>query len=190
MVKFPQVIHIDTSIKFGSLAASGYRYKVTAVTASGTTTLVNTAFMVLSNRRTISNGTHIIANNYNDNYVLSVDRNQNTSGTNVLLWTKSNVAYRKFQFVYQGNGYYKIKNVGSGLYLGVANNGSKAGSNVQLSSSATLWQVLPDGTGAYYLVPNCSSTCTLDLYTGILGKGKNIDIWSYNLGKAQRWKLQ
>ena len=182
--------NIDTSIKFGSLAASGYRYKVTAVTASGTTTLVNTAFMVLSNRRTISNGTHIIANNYNDNYVLSVDRNQNTSGTNVLLWTKSNVAYRKFQFVYQGNGYYKIKNVGSGLYLGVANNGSKAGSNVQLSSSATLWQVLPDGTGAYYLVPNCSSTCTLDLYTGILGKGKNIDIWSYNLGKAQRWKLQ
>ena len=130
--------NIDTNIKFGSLAASGYRYKVTAV----------------------------------------------------LLWTKSNVAYRKFQFVYQGNGYYKIKNVGSGLYLGVANNGSKAGSNVQLSSSATLWQVLPDGTGAYYLVPNCSSTCTLDLYTGILGKGKNIDIWSYNLGKAQRWKLQ
>ena len=100
--------------------------------------------MVLSNRRTISNGTHIIANNYNDNYVLSVDRNQNTSGTNVLLWTKSNVAYRKFQFVYQGNGYYKIKNVGSRLYLGVANNGSKAGSNVQLSSSTTLWQVLPD----------------------------------------------
>ena len=55
--------NIDTSIKFGSLAASGYRYKVTAVTASGTTTLVNTAFMVLSNRRTISNGTDAFPGN-------------------------------------------------------------------------------------------------------------------------------
>lgn len=181
---------LDTSIKFGSLAVGGYRYKVTAVTSSGTSTLVNTAFMVLSKGRTIADGTHIIANIQNDNYVLSVDHNRNTSGTNILLWTKANIAYRKFQFVYQSNGYYRIKNVGSGLYLSVANNGSKAGSNVQLSSSATLWQVLPDGNGAYYLVPNCSSTCSLDLYTGIIGTGKNIDIWNYNLGKAQRWKLQ
>lgn len=182
--------NVDTSIKFGSLSAGGYEYKVTAVTASGTSTLVSTVFMVLSDSRTIANGTHMIANVQNDNYVLSVDHNRNTSGTNILLWTKANTSYRKFQFIYQSNGYYRIKNVGSGLYLSVANSSSKSGSNVQLSSSATLWQVLPDSTGAYYLVPACASACSLDLYTGILDKGKNIDVWSSNLRRSQRWKLQ
>lgn len=182
--------NVDTAIKFSALTAGGYRYKVIANTASGTTVLINTAFMVLSSQRTVADGTYMISNIQNDNYSLSVDGNKNAAGTNILLWTKANIAYRKFQFIYQSNGYYRIKNVGSGLYLSVANNGSKAGSNVQLSSSASLWQVLPDGNGAYYLVPNCSSTCSLDLYTGVIGKGKNIDIWNYNLGKAQRWKLQ
>lgn len=182
--------NVDTSIKFGALTAGGYRYKVTATTASGTSTLINKIFMVLSTNRTIADGTHMISNVQNNNYVLSVDGNKNVSGTNILLWSKGTTTYRKFQFIYQSNGYYRIKNVGSGLYLSVANQKSNAGSNVQLNSSATLWQVLPDGNGSYYLVPNCSSTCDLDLYTGKVTKGQNIDIWNYNLGKSQRWKLQ
>ena len=99
---------------------------------------------------------------------------EKTSGTNLLLWANRNVAFRRFKFTYQSNGYYTIKNEGSGLYLSVKGQGSASGSNVELSSSATQWQVLPDGTGSYYLVPKCSSTSCLDMYSGIPANGKNI----------------
>ena len=83
------------------------------------------------------------------NYVLSIDKNKNTSGTNILLWTKANIAYRRFQISYQNNGYYKIKNEGSGLYLSVAGQSGNSGANVEQSSVGTLWQILPDGNGSY-----------------------------------------
>lgn len=123
------------------------------------------------------------------NYVLSIDKNKNTSGTNILLWTKANIAYRRFQISYQNNGYYKIKNEGSGLYLSVAGQSGNSGANVEQSSVGTLWQILPDGNGSYYIVPQTSSTSCLDLQTGVIAAGKNIALWNYNLGKAQRWHL-
>ena len=181
--------NIDTSIKFGSLPVGAYQYKVIVSTASGTYTLVNSVFMVLSPSRTISNGTYRIVLAQNKNYALSVDNNRNTSGTNILLWANRNIAYRRFIFTYQGDGYYTIKNEGSGLYLSVKGQGSASGSNVVLSSSATYWQVVSDGTGSYYLVPKCSSTSCLDLYSGIPINGKNIEIWNYNMRGSQRWSL-
>ena len=181
--------NLDTSIKFGSLSAGAYRYKVTVKTTTGTYTLINRIFMVKSNGRTVSNGTYRLVLAQNKNYAISVDRDGKTSGTNLLLWANRNVAFRRFKFTYQSNGYYTIKNEGSGLYLSVKGQGSASGSNVELSSSATQWQVLPDGTGSYYLVPKCSSTSCLDMYSGIPANGKNIEIWNYNMGKAQRWSL-
>ena len=181
--------NLDTSIKFGSLPAGAYRYKVTVKTTTGTYTLINRIFMVKSNGRTVSNGTYRLVLAQNKNYAISVDRDGKTSGTNLLLWANRNVAFRRFKFTYQSNGYYTIKNEGSGLYLSVKGQGSASGSNVELSSSATQWQVLPDGTGSYYLVPKCSSTSCLDMYSGVPANGKNIEIWNYNMGKAQRWSL-
>ena len=104
-------------------------------------------FSVCSNSPTIQDGTYLIASAKNQNKVLSVDNNRNTSGTNILLWNRSEIPYRQFQFTYQGNGYYKIKNMGSGLYLSAAGQRGSSGTNVEQSSSATLWQVLPDGAG-------------------------------------------
>ena len=49
--------------------------------------------------------------------------------------------------------------------------------------------MLPDGAGGYYIVPNCSYTSCLDLYTGIPDNGKNIDLWNYNMRGSQRWYL-
>ena len=132
--------------------------------------------MVMSTGRTITDGIYMIASVNNQNYSLSVDHNRNTSGTNILLWQRASIPHRKFQFIYQSNGYYKIKNIGSGA-------------NVEQSSSATLWQVLPDGSGSYYIVPNCSSTSCLDLYSGVPKNGQNIETWKYNLLGSQRWLL-
>ena len=151
--------------------------------------MLDKVFSVCSNSPTIQDGTYLIASAKNQNKVLSVDNNRNTSGTNILLWNRAEIPYRQFQFTYQGNGYYKIKNMGSGLYLSAAGQRGSSGTNVEQSSSATLWQVLPDGAGGYYIVPNCSYTSCLDLYTGIPDNGKNIEIWNYNMRGSQRWYL-
>lgn len=180
---------IDTSIKFSALSPGGYRYKITVSTVSGNYTLANHIFMVMSTGRPITDGIYMIASVNNQNYSLSVDHNRNTSGTNILLWQRASIPHRKFQFIYQSNGYYKIKNIGSGLYLSVTNHSSASGANVEQSSSATLWQVLPDGSGSYYIVPNCSSTSCLDLYSGVPKNGQNIETWKYNLLGSQRWLL-
>ena len=81
--------------------------------------------MVKSNGRTVSNGTYRLVLAQNKNYAISVDRDGKTSGTNLLLWANRNVAFRRFKFTYQSNGfYYTIKNQGSGLYLSVKGRGS------------------------------------------------------------------
>lgn len=129
--------NLDTDIKFSTLTPGGYKYQVTVSTASGTTVLISKLFMVLSANRTIADGTYQIANMQSGNYVLSIDKNKNTSGTNILLWTKANIAYRRFQISYQNNGYYKIKNEGSGLYLSVAGQSGNSGANVEQSSVGT-----------------------------------------------------
>lgn len=128
--------------------------------------------MVLSTGRTIADGSYLINSAQNQGYSLSVDHNRNISGTNILLWQRGDIPHRRFQFIYQSNGYYTIKNVGSGLYLSVTGQSSASGANVEQSSTATLWQVLPDNKGGYYIVPNCSATSCLDLYSGIPANGK------------------
>ena len=60
---------------------------------------------------------------------------------------------------------------------------------MEQSSVGTLWQVLPDGSGNYYLVPKTATTASLDLTGGQVAKGKNVQIYASNLSKAQRWKL-
>ena len=181
---------IDTSIKFGSLAAGGYRYKVTAKTSAGTTTLVNCAFMVLGNSLTVADGTYYIESMKNTGYGLNVSGSSSASGGNIVLGAKSSSNYMKFALIYQDNGYYKIKNVGSGKYLGVTGQKSASGTNVEQSTDGTRWQVIPDGKGSYYLVPECSSTAAVDLTNGTVANGTNIRIWNYNLSEGQRWKLE
>ena len=182
--------NLDTSVKFGNLTAGIYRYRVTAANSAGTATLIDKRFAVYKDGQTISIGTYYISIAENTDYALSVDNDKNTSGTNILLWTKADYEYRKFEFSYAGDGYYKIKNVGSGQYLAVTGQSGVSGTNVEQSSTAALWRVLPDGTGSYYLLPDSSSTSCLDLAGGTVQKGQNIEIWQYNMGKAQRWKLQ
>ena len=126
----------------------------------------------------------------NSGYVLSIKSDSNTAGANVHLWKKTSTNYMKFQFTYSGSGYYKIKDVVSGKYLGVADQSSSSGANVEQQTDGTLWQVLSDETGAWYLVPKTATGSCLDLSGNKVENGRNIDIYTANMTTAQRWKLQ
>ena len=184
------LVNVDTSVKFGTLAAGVYRYRVTAVNAAGTTELVNKVFVVTGTGQTVANGIYHIASVTNGNYALSIKSDSNTTGANVHLWKKASTNYMKFQFIYNGSGYYKIKDVGSGKYLGVTGQSSSSGANVEQQTDGTLWQVLSDGNGAYYLIPKTATGCCLDLSGNTVANGRNIDIYTANMTTAQRWKLE
>ena len=66
--------NLDTSIKFGSLPAGAYRYKVTVKTTTGTYTLINRIFMVKSTGTSVTNATYRLVLAQNKNYAISGDR--------------------------------------------------------------------------------------------------------------------
>ena len=141
---------IDTSLKFGSLESGGYRYRVVARTGRSVTTLVDSAFMVLSNGRTVVKEQYIESMK-NNGYGLNKAETTMPLGANVVLGAKSSSNYMKYVFSYQSNGYYKIKNAA----LGPVSHGSNRSEISirkqcgQQASGGTRWQCrLPDGKGS------------------------------------------
>ena len=181
--------NLDAAVVFGNLAAGVYRYRVTVVTDYGSYYPVNKTFAVLSKGKTLANGAYQILSAKDNQYDAGVSGNSTAEGASVVLNTKKTSSFQNYTFTYQSDGYYKIKNTGSGKYLTVASQSSAARTNVTLTAAGTLWQVLPDGYGNYYLVPKCSAGCSLDLSGGKLAQGQNIQIYTHNLAAAQRWKM-
>lgn len=181
--------NLDSSIVFGKLAAGVYRYRVTVVTDKGTTYPVDKRFAVLSKSKTAANGNYQLLSAKNNQYDAGVSGDSKVEGASVVLNAKKVSSFQTFTLTYQSNGYYKIQNSGSGKYLTVASQASASGTNVTLTAAGTLWQVLPDGYGNYYLVPKCATECCLDVKGGTIAQGQNIQIYTGNLTAAQRWKL-
>ena len=184
------LINLDTSVKFGSLSAGVYAYKVLAKNSGGQTTLVNKTFIVLAKGSTVASGIYNLAYAGNTGYAASVKGNSKLANANIHLWTLSKTnKFEQFRVTYQNNGYYKIVNVGSGKPLSVQSLSSKSGANVKMGTNGTLWQILPYGNGSYALVPQCARTCVFSLATSKAAKGVNILISTANMGAAQRIKL-
>ena len=141
--------NVDTSVKFGSLGTGGYRYKVTAKTSAGTTTLVNSAFMVLGSGRTVADGTYYIESK-NNGYGLRCKRKQQCSGANVVLERRVIQTTQSMYSPIRAMATRKIKNVGSGKYLGVTGQKSASGSNVNRPPGGTRWQRSRMERGSYY----------------------------------------
>ena len=181
--------NLDSSIVFGKLSAGVYRYRVTVVTDKGTTYPIDKRFAVLGKSKTVADGNYQLLSAKNNQYDAGVSGDSKAEGASVVLNARKASSFQTFTLTYQSNGYYKIKNAGSGKYLTVASQASASGTNVTLTASGSLWQVLPDGYGNYYLVPKCATECCLDLKGGTITQGQNIQIYTDNLTAAQRWKL-
>lgn len=90
---------------------------------------------------------------------------------------------------------YMFRNVGSGLYLEVADGAAENGTNVQQGaaeeSTANTWKLVDAGNG-YYYVRSCvgdGKTYYLDLAYGNPEDGANIGIWSDTKSDAQLFKF-
>lgn len=87
---------------------------------------------------------------------------------------------------------YRIKNIGSGLYLEVKDSAEKAGTDVQQGNSyANGWRFEDAGNGYYYLYSEIGDgkTYLLDLDYGKQENGTNIGIYTNTNSDAQLFKL-
>ena len=89
--------------------------------------------------------------------------------------------YQVFTFEYQDDGYYTIKNKGSGLYVGDADSSGEAGNPI-IQWSATgagdqLWQPAPLGGNAYNITPMCATDRVADVYGYQQIEGSLIALW-------------
>ncbi len=151
--------------------------------------------LTLPNTRTIDDGTYSITCAANNNYALSIEADSNENNANVYLWTYGiNNKYEQWQFNYIGDGYYSITNKGSGKRLDVQDFGGSL-SNVQQYSgssvnSAEKFQVVPAGSGNYYLVPQCATNCAVDVTNSDYARGTNVIIFKQTLNPNQRFTLK
>ena len=181
---------VDNDIRFGQLSAGGYSYKIIAAAGGTTKTLVSKQFVVLADAATVSNSTYRIVSVKNSGYDMIVSGSSKNAGAAVTLITASGKSSEKFKFIYQSSGNYKIQNVNSGLYLACENQGKTDRTKIVQSASASLWQVLPDGNGAYYIVPSNAAGKVMELSSGKVADQQPIWLYTIQGGPAQRWKLQ
>ena len=183
--------NLDPYVYFNNLTPGVYRYKVTASNAQNTATLVDKVFVVLATADTISSGYYVIKYSANTSLAIDTEGHGTAANTRLVLSNDSNCAYQQVYISSEGDGYYKIKHVESGLYFDVANAASDDGTTIKIytqnGSNAQLWQVLPAGN-SYCFVPKCATGSVIDI-SGTAASGAPTNLWTANLTNAQLFTL-
>ena len=179
--------------EYGDYVTHIYAFDTAGNYSSAAVPTVNVSDFTYNPGKTIANGIYNIVSTVNRSYELSIKQNSNVSGANVHLWSRvSGNKYSKFEFTYISNGYYRIKNVGSGLVLDVWGAGGSGSNLVQYSSHGgdnQLFRIYRSSNGGYYLVPKNAPHCCIDLEGGNVYNGNNVRIWEENYTKAESWYL-
>lgn len=135
----------------------------------------------------------VIAGSKDGKAAVAVGGNQISSGENIQLSDKANVASQRLYFKYDGHGYYTIMVGSSGKVLDSVKGGVTPGTNVRQWNSngtdAQKWALRRSAEG-YYTIINKASGLVLDVSGGSLCAGANV--WSYNENgsAAQRFWLE
>ena len=147
--------------------------------------------------RVVKDGTYQINSKVSDAYCIDASgegaKNEYHNGTDIHLWT--NDSDDVFKITYAGDGYYKIQEVVSGLYVEVINAGSilDTQTNVQLyegnNSLGQYWKIRKNSNGSYTFVSKLSGY-NLDLEDGKATQGQNISQHFNNDSTAQQWTLK
>lgn len=163
------------SVELGGLSAGVYRLTVSVANADHAERVIDSIVTVTSNTMTVSEGSYKLLCKDDSSKAL-------TGGSAVMLDTDNDSAEQEWYVQYVGAGYYTVRNVGSGLYLSIAN-----GSDVLLAekndSDEQCWQILRSGS-AYYLVPKCAEGCSVGSVDG-----KNVSLDTSSLNENQRYIL-
>jgi hypothetical protein len=136
---------------------------------------------------------HQIVSALNSSRVIDISGGSKDDRANAQLWTGNGTAAQQFRFEYEGNGYCRIVNAGSGLVLDVAGGLAQAGTNVQQytwnGTKAQLWKIGINEDNTYTFYSALGSSLVLDVTGGSDSEGANLQIYTANGTNAQKWKL-
>ncbi|HEY0794990.1 MAG TPA: RICIN domain-containing protein [Acidisarcina sp.] len=120
------------------------------------------------------------------------DNGTNVSGSVVYQLNPSSSLNQKWFFSYNGNGYYIIQNVSSGLFLTEPNSSATPGTLLEQATpnnqDSQLWSLTRSGTG--YTITNKLTKLVLDDSSHSTSSGQYIDLYTPNGGASQVWNLQ
>ena len=140
----------------------------------------------------LGNETYEIISALNSNKVLDIAAGSTSNRARLQIWDRSYVSQQKFKLIYDGNGYYTIKNIKSGKVLDVDDAGKTNGTKVQQYTSngtdAQKWKIVDAGNGYFYIISKCNGLY-LDISNAGTSNGTKAQVYKGNGTKAQKFKF-
>ena len=141
----------------------------------------------------LQNGYYIIKMKSNGNKVIDISGASRDNQANAHIWSYKGEIQQKFQLIYDGNGYYKIKNMYSGKVLDVEWGGMTRGTNVwQYEDNGTdsqKWIISKTNDGCYTITSKLNGL-NLDVADGLTNDGTNVRVWDKNSSNAQKFQFE
>ena len=186
---------LDGALRFDRLKPGFYRYQVKASTAGGAMkTYLTKDFTVLAKDRTVRNATFSLNTFCDTGYCVAPKGKSKLDTARIVLARNTNLPVFRFQAVYVGNGYYKLRDVGSNSYLTVYRSKNVPGTHLiqykMIKRPGQYWQILHNGKGGFYLVPKCAPDCCLTLNKSSVREGAPLSIRKAAQSTAQTWQLR
>lgn len=141
----------------------------------------------------VQEGVYVISSMLDTSKVLDIVGGSAADTANLQLYQSNGSYAQRFAITAQGDGSYKITNMGSGKALDVVYGSSTPGTNVwQYSSNdsaAQQWYFEKGENGAYFLRSKCNGLY-LDVNCASTANGTNIQVYTGNRSAAQQFYLQ
>lgn len=126
-------------------------------------------------------------------FALKVANNSDAVSTNICLGKKQADYNLKFQFIYSGDGYYRIMNTKTKKFLTVKGNSSANGANVIQDTwknlSGQRWLPKKNNDGSYTLVSKLGTCLQIAADTKKPGSGTNVNVGKSSNTATHRWTL-
>lgn len=123
---------------------------------------------------------------------LNIRGSATTNAADAEQWTDNNSSSERWNLIDAGNGYYKIKNINSGLFLGPESGTATDGTIIEQWTdggwTSQHWQLI-DAGGGFFKLKNRATGKLIDVSSGALTDGANIIGWSDNGGLNQQWQI-
>ena len=143
----------------------------------------------------MTNGTYEIISSMNNNKVLDIQNGSLNSGAYVQLYDWNGSVAQQYNIRKNQNGYYKIQNIGSRLYLGVQadwnsmRDGNRLVQGVNASSKSCQFIIARNSNGYWVISSAWDSRFVVDLNGAKLNNKNKIQMYTGNGSAAQAWKL-
>ena len=141
--------------------------------------------------RVIPDGIYIIESLTSQDRVLDISEGSKNQGENVLIWSSHGGAHQAFDVKYDAtDGYYTIKAMHSGKYIGVERTTDGQGTQIKqydLPIGENLkWRIIKSSAG-YFQLELKSNDLRLDVLGGSSELGTKLHLWQRNETNAQRF---